>query len=1281
MIRTMSEPPEGEETNIKTGLRGGFPIKINGQALGSQDNLHEFGQGTDIFGPRIRSRQSSVTPQEHEGDAQQGRRRSLRGTTPVKIAGMEFTTNTGKEELMFSTPFGPTQGGAGHNKKGGMMGKRPLPQNQNNNSIIPQNSLTSKNRTSSLLNLSLLQDEPTSVSQHVKTTSETSQSESKSEYCVINQGDHNKTNQINEQTTSNTLKQEKEERSQKRITIRASHSGSKEKENIQQSMKTKSSFSNQIEMEQFDQSSTKLEEKTTVNILNTNHSLEKVKEINSIETQSSSFESFSQQNEIINVETSSSKSNSIQHIVLENEQKPTTPIYEVHDLNLNINRERSETSPSPFLLQRPKAFQKQNNQKSTSLYQKISNVQNDLKVNNNYERLDEKLNTMTETNYHFNKKETSFEEHNREITPFDLPVLSQVLEKTIEKKGTIFNVQDEIKKDLQEVECFTAEHNTLPVYSSTCSVETKSGKNFGVQNTAYYDGESIQTKADSASIFEAVSEEKYKEMKTEDHLNSCNLETYRHVQADCVDVESQALPDNLELDMEEVKEYNVQAKIILKSKTNHSDAIKNLMQETQCTSKNANEEIKTNTFQNELNDLGLLQTFNGRHANNTTANAQSKEDNLIKELNMKLNKNNEAKEIHIDGEQEEKIDMSIAEHHKETINKLIQELEESATYQLDEEYLTFNKSDQNYEEVHFTTEQIIDSTDLEHVFVTDKKQEDRRESFSSQNIQKVNISESKNKNVIEVDKNKLNENKFVSQIEKEKETKTNKEMENTSLENIDRRDVIESRESSITTCDSNILTESEIETETETDNTNTFKCTGDDITSASDSNTFFLTESNSENDSSYSWQFKLDPPKMAEKRKRNRTIDYHNLPSLFWEGAVKDYHEKQFSESEPTGVEVQTDEKPEDKSGIDIAKDGLSLILQRLKGIESKLDSLKETETTITSVRHDARRCSLPGRFSNLDNLPNELLQLDDNNDDRTPTPTRENVITDDKKQINHESNTNLNESNSNCSTPTFMEIKPKTKGCGYESDSTVYQESDCEIIIDEKSENEEAREDTWTYKPFNLNISEISDLESEDEDPEERNRRIEKLAAAMTLEHNKPMGFQRDKLNMEIDTLSERSEEEGDREEQKPRQRSRRPSGRKRSMSRDRNVAKLRYCWRCHHAGHENWQCREDVQPGGWCPRCLETSHWEDACWVEAAHVLCPVCNIPGHLPCIHQATDFRQRKLVIDTFGWLGFKDWFQDLTFRSWWNCSGYTGVPLYKIMQRNPSQDLDLGFDES
>ena len=54
---------------------------------------------------------------------------------------------------------------------------------------------------------------------------------------------------------------------------------------------------------------------------------------------------------------------------------------------------------------------------------------------------------------------------------------------------------------------------------------------------------------------------------------------------------------------------------------------------------------------------------------------------------------------------------------------------------------------------------------------------------------------------------------------------------------------------------------------------------------------------------------------------------------------------------------------------------------------------------------------------------------------------------------------------------------------------------------------------------------------------------------------------YKRSELNMDIDTLSERSEEEGEREteRQAPRQRSRRHSGRKRSMSRERSVAKIR--------------------------------------------------------------------------------------------------------------------------
>merc|ERR1719264_2414986 len=184
-----------------------------------------------------------------------------------------------------------------------------------------------------------------------------------------------------------------------------------------------------------------------------------------------------------------------------------------------------------------------------------------------------------------------------------------------------------------------------------------------------------------------------------------------------------------------------------------------------------------------------------------------------------------------------------------------------------------------------------------------------------------------------------------------------------------------------------------------------------------------------------------------------------------------------------------------------------------------------------------------------------------------------------------------------------MMEPRARERGFlqinGYETDDTQIEDSDCE-------------EPHQSYRPFpmDLNIEEMSS----DEDIETRQRRIENLASSMKVSGPAKV-VRRPEMNMEIDTLSERSEEEGEREESRPRVR-RMSSGRKRSMSRERQVAKIRYCWRCHHAGHENWQCQEDVQPGGWCPRCLESTHWEDACWaVLGAVEESPVLGGVSHL------------------------------------------------------------------
>ena len=98
MLRSLSEPPE-EDSSRSSGLRGGFPIKINGQSLGSQECLQNVGleggseRGLgDMFGPRIRSRQSSVAPSDtSEEDSNWSRRGCSRGKTPIRTQKSEET--------------------------------------------------------------------------------------------------------------------------------------------------------------------------------------------------------------------------------------------------------------------------------------------------------------------------------------------------------------------------------------------------------------------------------------------------------------------------------------------------------------------------------------------------------------------------------------------------------------------------------------------------------------------------------------------------------------------------------------------------------------------------------------------------------------------------------------------------------------------------------------------------------------------------------------------------------------------------------------------------------------------------------------------------------------------------------------------------------------------------------------------------------------------------------------------------------------------------------------
>ncbi len=97
-----------------------------------------------------------------------------------------------------------------------------------------------------------------------------------------------------------------------------------------------------------------------------------------------------------------------------------------------------------------------------------------------------------------------------------------------------------------------------------------------------------------------------------------------------------------------------------------------------------------------------------------------------------------------------------------------------------------------------------------------------------------------------------------------------------------------------------------------------------------------------------------------------------------------------------------------------------------------------------------------------------------------------------------------------------------------------------------------------------------------------------------------------------------------------------------------DRENTLLKLCPRCHGVGHGVSDCTEygDMT----CPRCLDWNHWEDSC--PNSDVICSTCNTVGHLPVIHGATDWKQRRMIVDTHGWEPFREWFYELSFRSWY-----------------------------
>ena len=390
--------------------------------------------------------------------------------------------------------------------------------------------------------------------------------------------------------------------------------------------------------------------------------------------------------------------------------------------------------------------------------------------------------------------------------------------------------------------------------------------------------------------------------------------------------------DETEEDIEDdVKEYSVEAKIIVNPNTGEKEVTTwdnelghEITRDKTVDKSESNYEDKiecktqeNSEFMNEVMSLGLVQqNFNSTEYFGQSQQQILTEESLNQEQFYEQSENCEEEyekmeesEMHMN---EEKVEYSrenedvkdyselfIKEEQKTVINSCIEELEKSTV--IDNKTESILDVEKEYEDVNFQTEKIIDTEDLEHVHVKSYKNEERRLSFQHQTQadeiiqmceQVENIIEEKMMKTCSMDSNMTTTTTSTESI------RVNVE-ENLLEENANQTDARESKS-----------------TEEHQDHV------GSDEMSSS----FFLTET----DDSHRSQ-------AMNKRQRNRTIDYHNLPSLYWEASVQNYHEKKFTQNpseivnesvtENVSHEVQTEDSVQSDSNL--AKDGLSIILQK----------------------------------------------------------------------------------------------------------------------------------------------------------------------------------------------------------------------------------------------------------------------------------------------------------------------------------------------------------------
>ena len=915
-IKSSSEPPEQPEVNQKNGLRGGFPIKINGHALGSQESLQDFGSEvldrSSLFGPRVRSRQNSVSRIYESVD-----------------------NNRRTEPDMFFTPFGPAPGqGSGFKTKSkpSAMSVTSSSANMSEHSSMSRTRNVSKAETSSMLSQDFTDQVSNSRSDHDQVVNTNINIVNEIQNNIINSQiditSNSNAQEISQEYESQNLHKEYKQKSDELFKSNFQVEGHKDEnsEEIKLTQDISSSTTPQVPSSPFMFQRPKAFQRSVsgsfgsqLNLLSSNHGSQ-------INLFSSNYGRSSNQlsNHVVessqNIESSSNESFALQ--IESKTENHENVQYQHHEDKTESHKGYSQVEC-----------------RSEQSEHYFSEEQTMNKYHESFSKQEESINQIHESLY------SSQEERSNKVDETYLSKEEVVNQSHESYTSQVINNTQNIFYSKEEIDEFQRSTNTFPDISKSeldyTEVDADRNESMGNDEDVYVKEYNVVARVvlnpnqqNNATVLSSDYEQvdKTTSEEPEDTAERCNTENtkVKRVQF-CYDkmeeTEMFLTEDNVTKSVLE-EEDNAQDNFVEENQDmfiQQKDVINSCIEELENAS-NINEALKTEEVDYEDVNFTPEQNIDSEdleHVHVKNFKTEERRNSLIQETVTSTSATQSSELV----EEIKSLQQAVYTSSK-TIEEVKSLQKTMNTFSKTVEELKFHQQTPNTFPLSAQESQSKQQTSNASQINEEVKSLEQTINNSSQTFEDVKSHKQKmNNSSRSIEEAKCNEQTISNSSQSIEEVKSHLLRTNCSEESLEefkfQQNVVNHSSRNSLKTKKNVKIESSISKEDIQNieekilnHESVVKPTADDR--REENLNIFLTETDSEND------IRL---KLQNKRERNRTIDYHNLPSLYWEASVHNYHEKKYVEAENKTENIQNEN--DDEKSMNLAKDGLSIILQK----------------------------------------------------------------------------------------------------------------------------------------------------------------------------------------------------------------------------------------------------------------------------------------------------------------------------------------------------------------